>query len=291
MSLTVYMTKGLPGSGKTTWAKDQLTYMGNGWGTRVNKDDLRATLHLSNFSKNNEKIVLAARDSIVAAALNHGQHVIVDDTNFEPRHEKTLRSIARGKDAHLEVVDFTDVPLDVCLARNQARTDKPPVPERVIRNMWRKYIDPAIPKPIYDDMMPHAVIVDLDGTLAHMVDRTPFEWTKVGSDRVDVQVLDYIGGTIDEGGRQVIILSGRDEVCRPETTEWLNRYLDPGDYLLFMRPAGDSRKDSIVKRELFEKHVAPYFYPWLVIDDRDQVVRMWRDELGLKVWQVADGDF
>lgn len=296
MTLTLYMTKGLPGSGKTTWATKTLNENNKGWGTRVNKDDLRAMMHLGQHSKANERVVLRARDRIVVDALTEGQHVIVDDTNLHPAHEENLRSIVKmcnelGLRVRFEMVDFTNVPLQECLDRNRSRTDKEPVPEKWIRDQYRRFIEPQIEKPSYDEMLPHCVIVDLDGTLAHMDGRGPYDWDRVGEDKVNPQVLDYIGATIEEGGRRVIILSGRDGSCEPQTREWLNRYLDPSEYELFMREAGDKRKDSIVKRELFEKHIAGTYYPWLVIDDRDQVVRMWRDELGLTVWQVADGNF
>lgn len=50
-------------------------------------------------------------------------------------------------------------------------------------------------------------------------------------------------------------------------------------------------KDDIVKFELFKEHVEPVFNIKFVLDDRNQVVDMWRNELGLKVLQVAEGDF
>lgn len=287
MSLTLYMTKGLPGSGKTTWALERLANENNGWGTRVNKDELRTMMHLGRFAKANERIVLAARDAIVVAALTRGQHVIVDDTNLDPRHEETLRSIARDVGATLEVVDFTDVPIDICLERNSRRQDKDPVPENIILNMYRRHIAKT-KEHIYDPSLPHAVLVDLDGTLAHMNGRSPFEWDRVGEDSINPQVRHIVRSLADY--KHIIIMSGRDEVCRPQTVEWLEQY-DITYTDLIMREAGDNRRDSIVKRELFEKYVAPRYYPWLVLDDRNQVVRMWRDELGLTVWQVADGDF
>jgi hypothetical protein len=57
-----------------------------------------------------------------------------------------------------------------------------------------------------------------------------------------------------------------------------------------MREAGDSRKDSIVKQELYEKHIEPSYDVFVVLDDRNQVVDMWRS-LGLVCLQVAPGDF
>jgi predicted kinase len=292
MSRTIYMTKGLPGSGKTTWALAEVSSRPNGSITRINKDDLRAMMHGGRHSKTNERLVLAARDNIVLTALEAGMHVISDDTNLNPLHEERLRYLAETLGVDFVVKSFTDVPLSLCLERNRLRQDKDPVPERVIRNMYSKWIVPTIVRPSYDETLPHCLIVDLDGTLAHMDGRRgPYDWDKVSSDRVDGPVIDFIGSILREGNHQVIILSGRDGSAEADTRDWLNAFLDPSDYLLYMRQAGDIRKDAIVKRELFEAHVLGKYYPWLVLDDRDQVVRMWRDELGLTVWQVADGDF
>jgi len=60
--------------------------------------------------------------------------------------------------------------------------------------------------------------------------------------------------------------------------------------VLLMRPYGDSRQDSVVKQEIYRKQIAPYFDVAWVYDDRDQVVKMWRDE-GLTCMQVAPGNF
>ena len=57
-----------------------------------------------------------------------------------------------------------------------------------------------------------------------------------------------------------------------------------------MRREGDNRKDSIVKHELFWKVVAPHWNVIGVLDDRQQVVDMWRS-MGLTCAQVAPGDF
>ena len=50
--MKLIMTKGLPASGKSTWAKQ---YLDDNPGTkRVNKDDLRAMLDNGKWSKRNE---------------------------------------------------------------------------------------------------------------------------------------------------------------------------------------------------------------------------------------------
>ena len=57
-----------------------------------------------------------------------------------------------------------------------------------------------------------------------------------------------------------------------------------------MRAAGDDRKDEIIKREIYNREIKPAFDVLCVLDDRDQVVRMWR-AMGLTCLQVAPGDF
>lgn len=138
-----------------------------------------------------------------------------------------------------------------------------------------------------DDSLPTAWMVDLDGTLAHMTERGPFDWDRVGEDVVDGAVLDLVQ-MIDQG-HVVVLLSGRDSVCRLDTEMWLVENEVPCDEL-WMRPKGDFRKDSIVKLELFREHVAPRYHVRGVLDDRDQVVEMWRS-IGLMCAQVAPGNF
>lgn len=132
-----------------------------------------------------------------------------------------------------------------------------------------------------------AIMVDIDGTLAHMRDRSPYEWHRVGEDKVD-PVISHILDCY-EGMNKIILLSGRDSVCRPETEDWLKDNAIPYD-LLVMRKENDNRKDSIIKWELFQEHIEPNYNVLFVLDDRNQVVKMWREK-GLKCLQVADGDF
>ena len=57
-----------------------------------------------------------------------------------------------------------------------------------------------------------------------------------------------------------------------------------------MRKNGDSRRDSIVKEEIFWNDIEPKYNVLAVFDDRDQVVKMWR-ELGIKCFQCEYGNF
>jgi predicted kinase len=288
----ILMLKGLPASGKSTYAKELVSR--GGW-KRVNKDDLRAMLDDGKWSKGNEKFVVEVRDSIIIDAVVFGQYsVVVDDTNFNPVHEKTLRQIADELKLPFEVL-FIDTPLAECIARDRLRLD--PVGEKVIKDMYNQYLkpEPTVYIPPTDGQI--AIIADLDGTLAHGINMTrkPYEWNKVGTDTVDETVAGivrtYHKSDIMEDAPTVsiILMSGRDESCRIETIKWLRANNIPFD-ALFMRPEGDKRKDTIVKKELFENHVRDKYQVLFVLDDRNSVVEMWR-EMGLKVLQVADGDF
>ena len=286
--MKVIMTKGLPASGKSTWAKEQVS-KGN-W-KRINKDDLREMLDNSKWSKDNEKFVIHTRDHLLYLALQEGYSVIIDDTNLAPKHEQRIRDLVntwnKNKNDNVEfsVKDFTDVSLEECIKRDTNRAKS--VGEKVIRGMYKQFLKPS---PIYhsSDGAPKAVICDLDGTLAKMVDRGPFEWMRVGEDEINTTV----GSILDHfhnNHYKVIIMSGRDSVCREITENWLSNAGIKYD-LLLMRPEGDTRKDSIVKRELFDNHIMGNYNIEVVFDDRNQVVEMWRD-LGLVCYQVAEGDF
>lgn len=140
-------------------------------------------------------------------------------------------------------------------------------------------------------MTDRAVLVDIDGTLALRTgDRSPFDWHRVGEDAPNPAVIELVQIIRAAGCHRIILMSGRDESCRHQTEMWLDTHLGPFDEL-HMRAEKDNRKDSIVKRELYESHVHGRYEVTFVIDDRDQVVRMWRDELGLTVFQCADGAF
>jgi predicted kinase len=134
MNKKIIFLKGLPASGKSTWAKEFVDNNPN-W-LRVNKDDLRLMMHNGKWSNGNEKQVLVVRDAAIRSALDQGYNVIVDDTNFAPRHND-IKKIAAEHKAEVEEKYF-DVPLEECLIRNQNRLNK--VPDEVIKSMYNKYI-------------------------------------------------------------------------------------------------------------------------------------------------------
>jgi predicted kinase len=299
---TLHITRGLPGSGKTYWAR-RWTADDTDNRVRVNRDDLRVMLDDGRFIKGiTERRVIAARDAAILALLRKDLDVVCDDTNLPSRTVRDLASLARQADAQLKVHDFTDVPLETCISRDAARDRT--VGEDVIRDLHARYVngrprplpmpegraDVAAPERYEPKPGAHkAVLVDIDGTVALMGDRSPYDETSVADDLPNSPVIEVARALRGDGCR-IVFMSGRTEGCRAATERWLNQHVGGQFDGPFMRAVGDSRKDSIVKAELFDRHVRDVYDVTCVLDDRQQVVDAWR-AMGLTVLQVAEGAF
>ena len=145
--------------------------------------------------------------------------------------------------------------------------------------------------------MKNCWIFDMDGTLCDSDHRKHFlegkkDWAgwfrDIDKDPVHDDVAQFYDVAISQG-IAVLICTGRDESCRDVSQKWLD---DNGIIVdqLFMRKAGDRRDDSIVKKEMLEEIRALGYNPLLVFEDRDRVVKMWREN-GVRCFQVAPGDF
>lgn len=282
------MTYGLPASGKSTWAKEYIALHPN---TKiVNKDQLRLMLDNGVWNKQNENFVLKIRDLIITQALKNGFDIICDDTNLALQHKQALRALATNLGAQFEIKDFSGVPLEECIARDQKRPNY--VGEKVIRKVYRQFLA-SKPKPIpYRTDLPDCYIFDVDGTLAKMNGRGAYEWDKVNTDVPNKPVIDMCLALINRG-KKVIFVSGRDSICAEATQEWISKNVGITVVLrenLFMRAQGDMRDDRIVKKEIYDLHIYHKYNVLGIFDDRDKVVKMWRS-LGLTCFQVAEGDF
>jgi predicted kinase len=302
------ITRGLPASGKTTWARAWVEE--DPWRLRVNRDDLRLmTTGRPVLPGRLEDAITVAQHAAVEALLRAGHGVVVDDTNLRSRHARAWAEVAARAGARFGVREFTDVPLEVCLARDAARAGlgERAAGEAVIRDLHARFLAhgplPPVPVPdthaaavdrpmpgtyVPDPALPPAWIVDVDGTLALMSGRSPYAWHRVGEDAPNPPVVELVRA-LRAAGNAVVVVSSRDGVARAATQAWLDRHEIPHDVLL-LRTRGDTRRDSVVKREIFDRSIRHVWHVRGVLDDRDQVVRMWRD-LGLTCAQVAPGDF
>ena len=297
-NLKVKILIGGPASGKSIWASE-FALRNEKW-IRVNRDDLRMMLKTQNVCDPKvESLINDIQDEIILNSLAKNLNVIVDNTNLKQSRIKQIVKLVEHK-ADIEFQVF-DISLDKAIERDSKREKK--VGENSIRDMFKTYkilvdsFDTSLIKkktkiyknPIKDKNKEDVILCDIDGTLAHMNGkRGPFDWQKVDRDDVDEIVADRLRKH-KELGEKVIIVSGREDTCMDLTKEWLEFYNIPYDDI-FMRKKDDFRKDSIIKKEIFENEINPKYNVLFVYDDRNQVVKTWR-ELGVKVFQVEEGNF
>lgn len=300
----LHITRGLPGSGKTSFA---LTWVAEDPAKRLrlNRDEFRTMVHDSYRGEHTESATTLAQYAAVRAGLRAGRDVIVDDTNLNPKTVKKLFKLAEQSGAGVVVHDFV-LPTQTCIDRDQLRDadGERSVGSDVIAKMYGRYLKPnggnfpplptarqavEIEPYLPDFTKPSAIIVDMDGTLAlNNGHRSFYDYTKVGGDDLNYAIAELVSQLATEN--QILIVSGREDSCRGATMDWLYENAVTFDRLPFMRKTGDNRDDAIVKLELFNLYIRENYNVRLVLDDRDRVVAMWR-QLGLTTLQVNDGDF
>jgi predicted kinase len=144
---TLTVTRGLPGSGKTTWARERQRTAAFRT-ARINRDDLRRSMHGATMIGDwAERQVTLVQHAAIEALLRGGVDVISDDTNLRRSVVRDLEALAARCGARFLIEDFTDVPLDLCISRDLSRPADERVGEQVIRDMHRRYLD----RPFRDD--------------------------------------------------------------------------------------------------------------------------------------------
>jgi len=306
VTVTLTAFRGLPGCGKTTEALRLLEAAAPGTLVRCNRDSYRQMLHgTPRFGDPVcEDQVTIAQHAAIERLLRAGVDVLVDDTNLRQRNLRNLAELAWRCGADFTVRDLTDVPLDECIRRDAERDGHARVGEDVVRTLHRKFLaGRALPLPVPapgegavgrpyvpNPLLPAAVMVDIDGTVAlHHGIRDPFNTSKYHLDRPNESVITAVRAMFLTG-HEVVFCSGRDETYRQVTETWLDEHVDIPRAGLFMRKAGDVRRDDVIKLELFDLHIRDHFRVTCVFDDRERVVQAWRG-IGLTVLQVADGAF
>jgi predicted kinase len=307
----IILTRGLPGSGKSTWADNTISILRNT--VKVERDEMRQ-LHFKQYGKlstEQEEQVTRTQEALVRAYIGQGVNVIISDTHLPDRSVKRWQKIGLELGSEVLVQEFRNVPLETVLKNNAERNKyQKVVPESVIRDMHNRFIkgrdldkEVTYTPPAELEIEPYvqpdfetgyeAVIFDIDGTLAVLGDRSPYDPTKYHLDSLNVDVNASLEAHW-KLGREIIIVSGRDEAYRSETIAWLNENEVKWDFL-HMRPTenrkdGKKTEDSIIKYNLFNEYIRGKNYKILgVYDDRQRVLRMWR-KLGLTTFHVNGPD-
>lgn len=306
MSLLTLLV-GPPGSGKSTLANSLINDDGDHGAATVyvNQDTQSKFGHMEVFRN----------------ALANGQHIIVDRMNFNKQQRATYISLAKEKGYRVKI-RVLHQPYAVCLQRAIARQNHPTIQDEksaraALQTFFTKYERPQPDEAdeiefIYPEGLKSKVIVcDLDGTLCDVEHRRHFvrrpegekkDWhgffLGIKDDPVIPQCADLLRAM--SYTHKIVYCSGRPDNYRKLTEEWLwannlgNFYDEHMDWNqvppLFMRPRNDSRQDDIVKEIILDFEILTRYVPYFMIDDRDQVVQMWRRR-GFVCLQIAEGNF
>lgn len=283
--MKLIILQGLPASGKSTYRQQLLA--DNPQLRYVNKDELRA-----NFPEENEEKIHRRHQAILEEYLKAGFDVIVDNTNYNLRTLNEYKAIAEKVGAESELIPF-DTSWQECVRRDEIRRQKGEryVGRSVIISFAMRY-------GLYKEPVQRAIIFDIDGTLAKIDHRRHFvrgdrkNWKAFFEALSEDEVNEPVKQLYDlaRGKYTLILCSGRPDNYRLQTELWLEKHGINDYFALFMRAQGDKRQDYDTKKDLYFRFIKPYFEVQWVVDDRDQVVTMWREQ-GITCFQCAEGDF
>lgn len=140
----IILTRGIPASGKSTWAKQEVLKDPE-HSVRINRDDLR-NMSGQYWVPAREDYITTCRNQLLNIAIYMGFNtIILDDMNLNPKDVDYISMIVNNFNKALEgdnqykmeFKDFTNVPLNVCIKRDSKREN--PLGEKVIRGIFNKY--------------------------------------------------------------------------------------------------------------------------------------------------------
>ena len=132
---------GVPGSGKSTYARNILKY----GDIYVSRDEIRYSMLTDEddyFAKENEviKTFIQYIDEALIDTQYQGK-VYADATHLSPKSRAQVLNQLKNKNK-VSVI-YLDIPLSVILARNAQREGRALVPENVVRRMYKSIILPT----------------------------------------------------------------------------------------------------------------------------------------------------
>lgn len=299
---------GIPASGKSFWARAEVAKDPNNW-ARINNDSIREMFNGSKWTADYEKLITNARNLLIKESLLMGKNIIIDNVNLNRRNFDVIIKIAKSTRRDIIVLEKPFyIELEQAIARDFQREGSAKVGEEIVKKWWKacggkqfKFYNPrveiiaaknngAINQYVANEALDKAILVDIDGTISLPNGRNIFDASTCDKDLPNKPVIDCVKAMYSSGHR-IIFITGRDAKYRTQTESFIAKYFPDFEYELYMRPENDSRKDTIVKSELFNANIRARFNIIFALEDRDQVVSYYRHQLGLTVLQVCDGNY
>jgi len=313
---TILFLRGIQGCGKSTLRRQRMAKDPSF--VTLSRDDIRQSIWGDNYYKTGginkkENIVTKMWKAQLRIALLNGNNVILDEMNISARFLTAtfayIKYIAKIGlfDLSFDVIELMDVPLETCLRNNENRVGTfGYVPPEIIkkthnraksgkRDWYKKYAELISDEaPMKIEQNPNnkkAMIFDMDGTLSLFNGRSPFDYSKVHLDSINKSVYQLYLDVKKANRHAIIIVTGRlgTDECQEKTKYWLEKHGIVYDEIHFRPATEETKKDSIIKEEIW-KDLTSRYYIDLMIDDRTQVVEHAR-LCGFDALQFTFGDF
>lgn len=296
-NLEVRILIGIPASGKSTCAISFLEKNPNY--VRINRDSFRLMLRNEQMCENKiENMITTLFLNAVKTALASNLSVIIDNTNLKRKYiEAFVEELKYSATINFQVFDIS---IEKAIERDKNRQYS--VGEAVIKKMYEDYkmlvgsfdfnpVKQVMNRPQivpnFNSQLPDCVIFDIDGTLALIGNRSPYDSKKAYVDDPNLIVTEQIKFH-KSNDRKIIIMSGRELDAKDITEEWLAFHGIKYDEL-YMRDTNDNRKDKLVKKELYENHIKDKYNVLAWYDDRLQIIDLIY-ELGIFCFNVNQGN-
>lgn len=300
MGNKIIVLQGVPASGKSTWAKNYIKEHPDT--VIVSRDAIREGTG-TYWNPDHEQYITEMEEYAIRQAWKNYLDVIIDATNLNPKTILKWNALAKELDCEIEFKLF-EITYEEALKRDEQRKKDGgrAVGKDVIRRFFKNYFPEQLSKLVDDrpiaqpnHLLPDIVVCDIDGTVALRNGRSPYDLSKVSEDTFDPRMARVLRHFM-ETGVKVLFVSGREgtEQCMRDTKQWIRDnigIIGAGDkWDIIFRTEGDHRNDAIVKEEIYDQYIKDKYNVAAVFDDRDRVVKMWRDK-GLLCCQVYYGDF
>lgn len=307
----IIVTVGVSCSGKSTWATDFIK-KNKGW-VRVNRDNLReeltglkASIYNKSPKSSVEKQINDVQHEQIRYFLSKGMNVIIDNTHLKEKYINeilskyqhladielkwfytnvlTARKYCSMRDFEGEVLATNNFPCDSTNYIERQHGEFDILRKQIVIDYYNQtnYIVAQ------NKALPHAIICDLDGTLAE-APRSSGTW-QFDRDYTKDLVIEPVQNLLLslEDQYRIVFVSGREDKYKQMTEDFLYK-AGIFKYELFMRKTGDNRRDSVVKCELFKENIQDKYYVQFCLDDRISVIEECWEKLGLFTKCVNQG--